>query len=207
MMVNLLTHGQKMMQMQQKTHELRRRKRLSPSHTKHLEYIPVKSFFHLTESCCMCESQHLQARRIQRLNSKFILVRIRNTDHVLRVRWDQNPLTEIWQWWCVVIWRGEGRGGNEREKWCYNAQWIRLEGSGYSQQQRAALTIPVANNWETTYYCRHISHFKKSPIAQRIFSYWIKPSSSWNEKQKAQWFSNSFLSLICTRVESINEPP
>lgn len=85
-MVNLLTHGQKMMQMQQKTHELRRRKRLSPSHTKHLEYIPVKSFFHLTESCCMCESQHLQARRIQRLNSKFILVRIRNTDHVLRVR-------------------------------------------------------------------------------------------------------------------------
>lgn len=106
MMVNLLTHGEKMMQMQQKTHELRRRKRSSPSHTKHLEYIPVKSFFHLTESCCMCESQHLQAQRIQRLNSKFILVRIRNTDHVLRVRWDQNPLTEIWQWWCVI-----GRGG------------------------------------------------------------------------------------------------
>lgn len=46
------------------------------------------------ECYCMCESQHLQAQRIQRLNSKFILVRIRNTDHVLRVRWDQSPLTE-----------------------------------------------------------------------------------------------------------------
>lgn len=63
----------------------------------------------LTNSYCRCESQHLQARRIQRLNSKFILVRIRNTDHVLRVRWDQNPLTEIWQWWFVMFGR-KGRG-------------------------------------------------------------------------------------------------
>lgn len=32
------------------------------------------------------ESKQLEAQRIQRLNSKFISVRIRNTDHVPRVR-------------------------------------------------------------------------------------------------------------------------
>lgn len=53
-----------------------------------------------------CQSQHSQTQRIQRLNSRFILVRIRNTDHVLRVRWEEMISKISWlkcvnDQWCL----------------------------------------------------------------------------------------------------------
>lgn len=73
----------------------------------------------------MCESKQLQAQRIQRLNSKFILVRIRNTDHVLRVRWDQSPLTESMAIMVCCDFEEEGKWAGVMVR--YNAWWMRPE--------------------------------------------------------------------------------
>lgn len=140
----------------------------------------------------MCESQHLQARRIQRLNSKFILVRIRNTDHVLRVRWEEMRSKSHDQNMAMMVCGVREREGQQwvGEMVCYNVQWIRLEGSSYSQQQRAALTISRGKLQQQG--GPHVT-VATSPISivsscSKNF-YSIKPSFSWNEKQKAQWFS------------------
>lgn len=137
-----------------------------------------------------------KARKIQRLNSKFILVRIRNTDHVLRVKDEEeiseSPPTEKWQWWLVVFPR-EGGGGC---KWSgcmvsYNVQWMTLEGKQVTlQQQGAALTISTGKLQQQGDYAllKPRPLFRDSPVTQSRF-YSIKPSCSWNEKQKAQWFS------------------
>lgn len=152
---------------------------------KHLNTSPFKVSF-TWQSDCVGESQHLQARRIQRLNSKFILVRIRNTDHVLRVRWDHNPLTEIWQWWFVVI----GRGGSGRD---YVLQCAVKKIGGEQWLFKAEQHWPF--QWQTTgrphisvcvVYTAPISKFS---TCSKNLSYWKPINFCWNEKQKAQWFS------------------
>lgn len=146
----------------------------------------------------ICESQHLQSWRIQRLNSKFILVRIRNTDHVLRARWGDDIKIPWLKYGNVV---GRGGGGREREEgWWVGGKMGVLQcsvgkiggGAVTLQQQRAALTIPMANSNKQeghinmTAATSPISKF--SSRSKNLF-YSIKPSFSWNEKQKAQWFS------------------